>query len=32
MLLQDKIVVIVGGSGAIGSTVAQVMAREGARV
>lgn len=32
MLLKDKVVVIFGGSGAIGSAVAQVMAREGARV
>lgn len=32
MLLKDKIVVIFGGSGAIGSAVAHVMAREGAHV
>lgn len=32
MLLQDKVVVVFGGSGAIGSTVAKAMAREGAQV
>lgn len=32
MLLKDKIVVIFGGSGAIGRAVAHVMAREGAHV
>jgi len=32
MLLQGKVVVIFGGSGAIGSAVAQAMAREGAQV
>lgn len=32
MLLTGKVAVIFGGSGAIGSTVAQAMAREGAHV
>lgn len=32
MLVKDKVAVIFGGSGAIGSAVAHAMAREGARV
>lgn len=32
MLLAGKVAVIFGGSGAIGSAVAQTMAREGAHV
>lgn len=32
MLLQDKTILIIGGSGAIGAAAARVFAREGARL